>query len=178
MMLHRFVLEYELDCPVVVAVAAYLDAEHYAFLHRKYQTEYRVIGVVGTGSIAIHEGWTFLGIRRSGACITRYLPPATFYNLSGIRRVMTTETWLRYTPAPGNRTISTLEVTLRMAWWLYPFRRLIQRALERLKIEKDAEDLAMIHRRARLFGRGNIAAYLKPDQFLLHKQAFREAFNL
>lgn len=42
-MKHTFKLIYELDTTVGCAVAAYLDAEHYVFLHNKYSPQYEVV---------------------------------------------------------------------------------------------------------------------------------------
>ena len=36
-MIHKFSLTYELDAPIAIAVAAYLDSEHYIFLHKDYE---------------------------------------------------------------------------------------------------------------------------------------------
>lgn len=46
-----------------------------------------------------------------------------------------------------------------------------------LKKEKDLEDMDMILRRERLFGRGNIRGYLADHQFMLHKEDFVEHFG-
>jgi len=40
---HRLTVEYEIDCPVGIAVAVCLDAEHYVFLHKKYSDTYEVL---------------------------------------------------------------------------------------------------------------------------------------
>ena len=42
-MKYSFSVIYDLDTSVAVAVAAYLDAEHYAFLHQKYCPTYHIL---------------------------------------------------------------------------------------------------------------------------------------
>jgi len=54
---------------------------------------------------------------------------------------------------------------------------MIERKMCALKREKDAEDMEMIERRAKLFGRGNIKSYLADHQFMLHKDDFVEHFG-
>jgi hypothetical protein len=66
---------------------------------------------------------------------------------------------------------------LDMPFWLYPFRHWIRKAIERLKIEKDQQDIDMIERRARLDGRENNSIYLADHQFILHKQDYMRHFG-
>ena len=187
-MKHRFTLEYEIDTPVAIAVAAYLDAEHYVFLHRKYSDTYEVLSHdPQSRKIVIRESWCLFGLRIGQICTTEYVPPAEFRNydirpnpwwLPSIHHVMRTSTRLVYTEIPErNSTLSTLEVELDMPFWLYPFRRWIQKAIERLKIEKDEQDIDMIKRRGRLFGRENNSVYLAEHQFLLHKEDYLRHFG-
>ena len=48
-------------------------------------------------------------------------------------------------------------VETKLPFWLYPLRYLIQKGIEKLKV---AEDMEMIYRREKLFGRGNNSVYL------------------
>ena len=70
-----------------------------------------------------------------------------------------------------------LAVTLDLPIWLYPARMIIQERICTLKKEKDKEDLEMLVRRDRIFGRGNIKSYLQDHQFMLHKEDFVEHFG-
>ena len=63
-------------------------------------------------------------------------------------------------------------VETKLPFWLYPLRCLIQKRIEKLKIEKDAEDMEMIYRREKLFGRGNNSVYLADHQFMLYKDDY------
>lgn len=185
-MKHRFELVYEMDTTLGCAVAAYLDAEHYAFLHSKYSPRYEVVEKRGR-TIKIDQTWTFNGVRVGQRCTTEYAPPARFlnYDISGlpawlpsVHHVMKTRTELFYYPtARGDKTVSHLVVDLELP---APFKAAlpkIEAQMIALKKEKDLEDMEMIFRRERLFGRGNIRGYLADHQFMLHKEDFVTHFG-
>jgi hypothetical protein len=91
---------------------------------------------------------------------------------------MKTRTDLRYYPNDDDTaTVSHLTVELHMPFFLWPLRRFIERKMCALKREKDDEDIVMIERRAEIFGRGNINAYLADHQFMLHKDDFVKHFG-
>jgi hypothetical protein len=185
-MKHRFSYIYELDTTVACAVAAYLDAEHYVFLHRKYSPVYEVLRHEGR-KVWIRQKWTFAGVDVAQYCTTEYVPPARFLNydiysspkwMPSIHHLVKTRTDLRYYPdATGEKTVSHLEVELDLPVWLWPLRTLLQKKICQLKWAKDLEDIEMVQRRARIFGRGNIKAYLREGQFMLHKDDFVEHFG-
>ena len=185
-MKYTFTHVYELDTNVACAVAAYLDAEHYVFLHNKYSPQYEVISHLDN-KIVIRQTWLFRGRRVAQICTCEYVAPARFLNYDiksdprwkpSIHHLIKTRTDLRYYPdETGARTISHLEVELRMPFFLYPFRFIIEKKMCALKEEKDKEDVEMIDRRAELFGRGNVKAYLPEHQFMLHKDDFVKYFG-
>jgi hypothetical protein len=185
---HRFTVEYEIDCPVAIAVAVYLDAEHYVFLHKKYSDTYEVLSYEpAIRKIFIRESWELFGLRIGQTCMTEYVPPAEFLNydiepyprwMPSVHHVMKATTRLVYTEIPErNSTWSMLEIELDLPFWLWPFRRWIERAMTRLKIEKDEQDIDMIKRRAALFGRENNSIYLADHQFILHKDDYLRHFG-
>jgi hypothetical protein len=183
---HEFKLIYELDTTVACAVAAYLDAEHYVFLHNKYSPKYEVIKREGR-RIKIWQTWNLGKLTVGQSLWTEYDPPARFLNyevtpfpfwMPTIHHVMKTKTELRYYPTEdGKRTVSDLTVTLDMPFWLYPLRGIIEEKICTLKKEKDQEDVDMILRREKIFGRGNIKSYLADHQFMLHKDDFVKHFG-
>ena len=183
---HSFKLIYELDTTVACAVAAYLDAEHYVFLHKKYSPIYEAVEKDGR-RIRIRQEWNYGKIKVSQYCWTEYDPPARFLNyevssspfwVPSIHHVMKTRTELKYYPTPdGKRTVSDLTVDLEIPNILYPFRNLIEKKMCQLKKEKDQEDMDMIVRREKIFGRGNIRGYLSDHQFMLHKDDFVKHFG-
>jgi hypothetical protein len=185
-MKHAFTVKYELDTTVAVAVAAYLDIEHYTYLHSKYTDAIDIIWQDGL-KIGVRQAWSYGGLKLSHLCTNEYVPPARFLNydmrsevrwIPSVHHVMTTRTDLQYYPDPtGTKTISQLDVELDLPLWLWPLRHRIEARLTRLKTLKDMEDMAMIRRRDQIFGRGNIKCYLADHQFLLHKETFVEHFG-
>ena len=185
-MMHRFEVVYALDTTLACAVATYLDAEHYAFLHGKYSPRYEVIAQAGR-TIRIAQSWRFNGMRVGQTLTTEYVPPGQFLNydiaglpawLPSIHHLVKSKTELFYYPDDsGRRTISHLVVELEAPAILKPLLSKLEANLTALKKEKDLEDMEMIFRRERLFGRGNIRGYLADHQFMLHKDAFVQHFG-
>ena len=185
-MKHTFTLTYELDTTVACAVAAYLDAEHYIFLHRKYATHYEIVERDGR-RLRIAQTWRHGKATVSHSCWTEYDPPARFLNyemssspwwIPSIHAVMKSRTDLKYYPdATGTKKVSHLVVDIDLPFWLWPLRHFIERRMCELKREKDAEDMEMISRREQIFGRGNIKGYLADHQFMLHKEDFVAHFG-
>jgi hypothetical protein len=183
---HRFELVYSMDTTLGCAVAAYLDAEHYAFLHSKYSPQYEVLHRQGR-TIRIRQRWTQGHVRIGQTCTTEYAPPARFLNydiagvpvwLPSVHHLITTRTELFYYPdATGERTISHLVVDLELPAIFSPLLPKLEQRMTALKQEKDLEDMEMIFRRERLFGRGNIRGYLADYQFMLHKDDFVRHFG-
>jgi len=113
-----------------------------------------------------------------------YMAPGSFRQFDfrpigkcGLFSFVKFETILNYFPTSRDTTLSELTINLTLPFWLYPFRTLFKFVLKRVKIIKDLEDLGMINRRARLFGRENISSYFKKDQFLLFKNDFCKFFG-
>lgn len=183
-MTFRFTVEDEVACSVALAVAVYLDAEHYVHLHRKFSDTYDILAVdAARHTIWIRESWRLGALRLTQTCRTIYVPPATFINdevwpeprwVPSIHHVMRTTTTLTYTPTPTG-CHSTLVVECALAWWLWPLRRWLATKITHLKRAKDAEDWAMIARQQSQ-GRDPLVRYRSPSQFLLHKGAFLAAF--
>lgn len=186
-MKHKFQVLYELDCTFGEAVAAYLDAEHYAHLHGKHIYHHEALEQNGN-VIVIYQKWKMLGLPFGLICSTEYQPPGRLLQYHfipkpfwrpSIYHLIKVHTDLLYTPdATGTRTVSDLTVELDLPFFLWPLRHVIEDRLRRLKIVKDQEDIDMIACRQRLFGRGNVTAYLAKHQFLLHKEAFAKYFGL
>ena len=185
-MRHVFEVVYEIDCTVAEAVGAYLDVEHYMHLHKTYAPNYEALWQDGT-KVAVVQTWK-MGVLKVGTSgMTEYQPPARFLNydlrpvpawMPSIHHLVRTRTELRYYPtADQQRTVSHLTVTLDLPWFMWPLRKMIEARLTRLKIEKDQEDVDMIARTQRIFGRGNISHYFRKDVFMLHKDVFIDHFG-
>ncbi|TAL00428.1 MAG: hypothetical protein EPO08_13665 [Rhodospirillaceae bacterium] len=185
-MQHVFEVVYELDCTVGEAVGAYLDVEHYMHLHKVYAPRYEALWQDGT-KVAVVQTWRAGPVRFGSSCTTEYQPPACFLNydlkpvpawMPSIHHLIKTRTELRYYPTDDQkRTVSHLTVKLDLPWIMWPLRKMIEARLTRLKIEKDQEDVDMIARSQRIFGRGNISHYFRKDVFMLHKDAFVAHFG-
>ena len=186
-MIHRFTVVEELDCPLAVAVAAYLDCEHYIHLHRSLTDSLEVVKVDGF-KVTVRQTWKALGLKLGHDKTGEYVPPAEFliYDVvpapkwfPSVHHVLDIRTRLRYTPVPErDSTMMTFDVELGLPFWLWPLRGLLQRLIERLHAQQNAEDLAMIKRRERLVGRENLlAVYLKDHHFCYHKDEFLKHFG-
>jgi hypothetical protein len=182
-MIYKFSLTYELDAPIAIAVAAYLDSEHYIFLHNDYTDKYAVLDHEPHARIiTVRQTWKLFGLSMGQVYTCEYVPPAQFKNydvkpspwyVPSIHHLISVSTDLRYLPNPEkDTTISILDVEVKLPFWLYPLRYLIQKGIEKLKVEKDAEDMEMIYRREKLFGRGNNLVYLADHQFMLYKDDY------
>lgn len=185
-MKHRFCVLYGMDCTLGEAVAAYLDAEHYAYLHQEHICTHEALHAEGN-KIVIRQTWKLLGFTVGNECTAEYQVPGRFlqYNfkpyphwLPSIYHLIKPYTDLNYYPDPtGTHTVSELWIELDMPFFLWPLRGWLEKKLRKLKIDKDQEDMDMIARRHELFGRGNMASYFSRNQFMLHKQAFMAYFN-
>lgn len=185
-MKHSFKVCYELDTPLAIAVAIYLDCEHYIYLHRALTNSIEIIEK-GADYYKCHQTWKILGMRVGQSYTCKYHAPATFINedlkpfpawLPSIHHIVKTKTTLRYYENPATKaTLSELTVEMDMPFWLYPFRKFIQSVIEKIKILKDLEDVALFDRRAKYFGRESNSVYLKRHQFLLHKEDYVKHFG-
>jgi hypothetical protein len=95
-----------------------------------------------------------------------------------VHHLIKASTDLKYTEnVEKGTTVSTLDVELDLPFFLWPLKKWIRKTIERLKIQKDQEDIEMIRRRGQLFGRRNNAAYLVEHQFLLYKDHYVKHFG-
>jgi len=182
---YAFETRYEIDAPLAITVATYLDSEHYVYLHRALSNRIEIIQK-GSDSYRCHQTWNLFGLGLGQTYTCRYIPPATFINedlmpypfwFPSIHHVIHTKTELRYYETPRRTTLSELKVEMDIPRWLFPFRVGVRKTVEKIKILKDLEDVALIDRRARLFGRENNGAYLKRHQFMLHKEEYLRYFG-
>lgn len=186
-MKHRFTVAEELDCPLAVAVAAYLDCEHYLYLHRSLTDSLEIMKVDGL-KITVRQSWKAFGLKLGHDKTGEYLPPSEFriYGVTpaprwfpSVHHFVDITTRLRYAAVPErDATMMTFDVELGLPFWLWPARGLLQRLIETLHAAQNAEDLAMIRRRERLVGRENLlAAYLRDHHFCYHKDEFLKHFG-
>lgn len=187
-MKHRFRVEQVQDVPVAVSIAAYLDCEHYLHLHKGITGDLEILRVEGR-KVTVRQTWKWFGLTMGHTKSGEYFPPARFvitdvkpspWWVPSIHHVLGMTTDLRYEPvaAPqGECSHMIFDVELEMPFWLWPLRGFLQGLVERMHAQQVQEDLDALKRRAKLFGRGNIAAYLAPGQFLYHKDDFVKHFS-
>ena len=184
---HRFTVVDELDCSVAVSVAAYLDCEHYVFLHRSLTDSVELVKVDGL-KVTVRQSWKAFGLKLGHDKTGEYVPPAEFliYDVvpaprwfPSVHHVMDIKTRLRYTPVAGrDATLMTFDVELDLPFFLWPLRGFLQRLVERLHAQQIVEDMDMIKRREKLVGRENLlAVYLKDHHFCYHKDEFLKHFG-
>jgi hypothetical protein len=176
----------EMDAPIHVNVAAYLDCEHYIFLHRGLTDSVEVVAHEGL-KVTVRQSWKALGLELGHFKTGTYIPPSEFHIedvrpspwwIPSIHHVVGIETHLKYWPIPErDSTGFSFDVELDLPFWLYPFRKRLEALISRLHDQQVEEDIAMIKRRERLFGRGNISIYLADHQFLYHKKEFLEHYG-
>jgi hypothetical protein len=183
---HSFTVIHEQDCTPAEAVGAFLDCEHYIYLHSQLITRMDVLKVEGR-AVTYRQHLQFLGLRTTQEMTLEYQPPGHFrtYDIKpspwwvpSVHHIVKVIVDVDYSAHPDrDTTIMRFDCQLDMPFWLWPARKVLQWALERMHWQKDQEDLEAIQRRARLFGRGNIAHLIAPHQFLLHKDDYIAHFG-
>ena len=185
-MKHSFSMFGELDAPPRVTVAAYLDCEHYVFLHRALTDSVEVVHQEGF-QVTVRQSWEAFGLKLGHLKDGTFIPPFEFhlenvrpepYWIPSIHHFVGITTHLTYFDLKErDATGFRFDVTLDLPFWLYPVRTILQRLIEKMHDQQNFEDMAMIKRRERLFGRGNTAAYVAEHQFLYHKDAYLKHFS-
>ena len=185
---HKFDIEMVLDAPIGPLVAAYMDAEHYVHLHKDNTSKYTVLEKLKENGlkIRVRQYWKFLGYFAGQECVSEYIPPATFrhYNFKPVpwwipspHHLVTIQTTLNHYPDDNQqKTISRTRIEIDMPFWLYPFRKWMERWFWNIQKRVSDEDMHMIMRREKIFGRNNINSYLAKSQFLLYKEEFAKHF--
>ncbi|MBI3558259.1 MAG: hypothetical protein HY074_18485 [Deltaproteobacteria bacterium] len=185
-MKHKFQVIEEQEITLANAVGAYLDCEHYVFLHGGIMPEMFAEKLEGR-RITYRQGlrWGFL--RSAHIFTTEYFPPGHFRTfdlksspkwMPSLHHVVKMVIDVRYTKHPErDTTLMQFDVELDMPFWLWPFRRILQGIMERMHYKKDQEDIEMIQRRAKIFGPHNISSYLAEGQFLLFKDDYVRHFG-
>ena len=166
--------EDEYDYDVLTAVTAYLDCEHYAWLHARNYSHYEILEDGPTTSRIIqHSKYWFLTFKQHH--FREYFPPSEFRMASDMPFPIFTHT--RFAQRADGGVHRTVDVTIDLPWLLWPLRGLLARHLRRYDARVYGEDAAAAARRARYLGKNNWAWAFRPSQFLLHKDAVMAAFR-
>jgi hypothetical protein len=164
--------DYEYD--VLTAVTAYLDCEHYAWLHARNYSHYEILEDGPTTSRIIQHSMYF-GFTFKQHHFREYLPPSEFRMASDKPFPIFTHT--RFSQRSDGGTHRTVDVTVDLPWPLWPLRGLLAAHLRRYDARVYGEDSAAAARRAKYLGKNNWLWAFRPTQFLLHKDAVMAAFR-
>ena len=207
----KFTQKYTFPVTVESAVVTYLDCEHYIFLHKSHEVSYKILSVNNNKCISeiIYKSGIFKWTQRS---TTEYINKNEFrqygikirgFGPAFLANFINVETSLKYykndknqfvgdidndfkdiyIEVYNNTVISEITYNIDLPFVLYPFRNILRKRLEKMKQQKDLEDLSMIRRRIKLFGKDKIdknslywEPYFKKSYFLLFKDRFIENF--
>ena len=192
------------------AVVTYLDCEHYIFLHATCETKYQIINLENNKCISeVHYKSGIFKWKQIST--TEYISPSTLkqydvkikgFGYSILANLLNVRTTLKYYYnnrscrlfniknkqfeflTPDNKTlISEILYEIDLPFYLYPFKFFLKKNLEKMKINKDIEDLDFIERRIKLFGNDNVnaksgywAPYFRKNYFILFKEQFINNF--
>jgi hypothetical protein len=162
------------DYDVLTAVTAYLDCEHYAWLHARNYSHYEILEDGPTTSRIIQHS-KYVGITFKQNHFREYLPPSEFRMLAD--KPFPIHTHTTFSPTATGGCHRSVDVMIELPWFLWPFRQLLAGHLRRYDRRVYGEDAAAAERRERYFGKNNWAWAFRPTQFLLHKDAVVEAFR-
>lgn len=186
-MKYQFSVTQEQDGPMAVVVGAFLDCEHYVFLHRKMMDQYEILEQDGLKS-RVRQRLKLFGFLRMNQVFTlEYFPPGHFrsYDLvpvpwwiPSIHHFVHSVVDVYYTPHPTrDTTMMKFEVAMDIPFWLWPLRGVLRRMMEVMHFVKDQEDLDAIKAREKIYGRGNISYYLAEHQLMLNKDEYIKHFG-
>lgn len=184
-MKHNFQAPYLIDAPQSLVVGAYLDCEHYYYLHDNAIQHCEILEYSPT-HIRWNQVWRIFGFRIGHTLTTRYLPPATFINekimafpqwLPSIHHFVKVESRSDFYHWDDKTTLSIFTVDMNLPWYIYPFRNILKYLILRFKILIDLEDVAMLARKTHVFGSQSVFHLLHKDQFILFKDEFSKNFG-
>lgn len=164
----------DFDYDVLTAVTAYLDCEHYAWLHARNYAHYEILEDGPTTSRIIQHS-KYLGITFKQHHLREYVPPSEFKMHSD--KPFPIDTHTVFTPGAGNGVHRTVDVAIDLPIVLWPFRRLLAAHLRRYDARVYGEDAAAATRREKYLGKNNWLWAFRPSQFLLHKDAVMAGFR-
>jgi hypothetical protein len=166
--------EDDYDYDVLSAVTAYLDCEHYAWLHARNYSHYEILEDGPTTSRIIQHS-KYLAFTFKQHHFREYLPPSEFRMASDKPFPIFTHT--RFSERADGGVHRTVDVTIDLPLPLWPLRGLLAAHLRRYDARVYGEDARAADRRAKYLGKNNWAWAFRPSQFLLHKDAVVAAFR-
>ena len=207
---YSFVQKYTFPVTVASAVALYLDCEHYIFLHHSIENKYKILDMYENKYIS--EMHYQSGIFKwKQISTTEYIAPAELkqydvkikgFGFAILANLFNVKTTLKYyenkkdcevldieknknirLDKNNKIVISEINYDIDMPFFIYPFKNVIKRRLEKMKLKKELEDLYFIQRRINLFGSDEPlvdskywAPFMKKSYFMLYKEKFIQTF--
>jgi len=184
-MKYNFQASYLIDAAQSLVVGAYLDCEHYYYLHDEAIQHCEILDYSPT-HIRWNQIWRIFNFKIGHTLTTKYIPPATFVNekiqafpiwLPSIHHIIKVESRSDFYYWDEKTTLSLFTVDIDMPWYVYPFRKILKYLILRFKILIDLEDVAMLARKTYLFGSKSVFHLLHKDQFILFKDEFVKSFG-
>ena len=207
----KFTQKYTFPVTIESAVVTYLDCEHYIFLHKTHEVSYKILSISNNKCVSeiIYKSGIFKWVQKS---TTEYINKNEFkqydikirgFGPAFLANFINVETSLKYYKNNKNQfvgdidnnfkdiyikldndtVISEITYNIDLPFVLWPFKNILKKRLEKMKEQKDLEDLFMIRRRIKLFGKDQIdnnslywKPYFKKSYFLLFKDRFIENF--
>lgn len=187
MIKHHFTVIEDQDAPLAIAVGAYLDCEHYIYLHKSLMKKLEVVWHDGLKT-RLKQTLTWFGLTMTQEFTLEYVPPGHFKSYDIVANpwwmpsvhhlVKNVAVDVHYKKHPEkDTTLMQFDVSMDIHWWAWPLRKVIQKLMEDIHHLKDQEDLHAIKRRADFYGRRNNSSYLVDYQFLLHKDEYMKWFG-
>ena len=179
-MKYSFKQTYTFPVNVASAVVAYLDCEHYTFLHNSCEKKYKTISLDENKCVSeiLYSSGIFFWRQKSTteyigkAKLRQYdisikgFGPAILANLLNVktsleffendqdREVEDIENNFKKISLKKENNICLSEITyeLDLPFFIYPFRNYLRKKLEIMKRSKDLEDLYMLQKRIMMYG--------------------------
>ena len=175
-MKHRFTIVKPIAASMSNVIANYLDIEHIP-VHPNL-TDVEIISETDT-VVCFRMTSRILGVPVPNIHYFEYRPPNQVLQVIksplGPMTVLSTTREFEGGTAQAHCEV-TVETEIDLPAWAYPLRHLLEKILRASNQRVLDEDLAILLRRQRLFG-DYIEDYLRPDQPLMCKEAFRRSFS-
>lgn len=178
------VLKYKIKTTLPEIVAAYLDVEHFDYLHDDLVEDFQVHTYTAT-KIIWSKVWKIFTLPIRVELTTEYDGPSSFLTimkiapntiLGNIFKSLKVTNKLIYFETNDNSILSDSRVEIILYRFLWPFEKIILNEMIKLKTILDLEDVAMLDRKAYLIPSAREKIYTKKNQFLLFKETYNKFF--
>jgi hypothetical protein len=181
-----FSFHYTLSAPVSLLVAAYLDCEHYDFIHQSSIEKYNILDH-GPTHITWKQTWIIHGFSFGHIYTTRYFSPSVFTTdnyrpfprwIPNFHHFYKVKSKVQYYSVDENTTLSITE--FRIKTFFFPFAifiPILSYYIKKFKILIDLEDMAILERKKYVFGKLDNLHFTQPDQFFFFRDEYLKFFS-